>query len=305
MDKIAKMTAFAKVAEAGSFTKAAQQLRLSPTIISKHVRELEEALGVRLLNRTTRKVSLTEVGSVFYQRCSELLTQLEDLENAAGRLQSTPSGVLRVSAPLAFGATRVADVLPRFAAIYPHVTVELILMDRYVDVVEEGFDLAITMDELANSTYITRLLCTMRMILCAAPEYIARHGRPETPQALAQHNCFTHLSVPLSRPWAFTGPGDVAHTVKVSGNLRSNSAAAQMVAALQGQGVSLQPEFMVLEELRAGRLVRLLEAYTIPGVPIRLVYPPGRYVAAKLRAFIDFLAASLGNPQPPAAGTAA
>jgi DNA-binding transcriptional LysR family regulator len=295
MDKIARMTAFAKVAETGSFTKAAQQLHLSPTIISKHVRELEESLGVRLLNRTTRKVNLTEIGSVFYEHCAELLTQLEDLENVAGRLQSTPSGVLRVSAPLAFGASQIAAVLPGFAAAHPGVTVELILMDRYVDVVEEGFDLAITMDELLNSTYITRLLCTMRTIICAAPGYIVTHGRPQTPDDLLSHNCFTHLSAPLSKPWTFTGPDNVTRSIKVTGNLRCNSAAAQLAAALQGQGVSLQPDFMAEQALSEGRLVAILTEYKTPGVPIRLVYPPGRYVAAKVRVFVDFLVSSFSH----------
>jgi DNA-binding transcriptional LysR family regulator len=290
MDRIGKMTAFTKVVETGSFIGAAQQMRVSSTIISKHVRELEAWLGVRLLNRTTRHVSLTEIGTVFYERCRELLVELAELENVAGKLQTTPRGTLRVSAPLAFGAARIAAVLPDFAQACPQVTVELILTDRYVDVVEEGFDLAVTMDELPDSSVITRLLGTTQTILCAAPAYLARHPAPNVPDDLLGHNCLTHATQALARAWVFTGGADrVAHRVKVSGNFRTNSAAAQLTAALQGLGVALQPDFLVAQALREGSLVALLQGYAAPNLPIRLVYPPGRYLAAKVRAFADFL----------------
>ncbi|HQT46059.1 MAG: hypothetical protein B7X08_04185 [Acidocella sp. 20-63-7] len=289
MDRIGKMTAFTKVVETGSFTGAAQQMRVSSTIISKHVRELEAWLGVRLLNRTTRHVSLTEVGTVFYERCRELLVELAELENVAGKLQTTPRGTLRVSAPLAFGAARISAVLPDFVQVCPQVTVELILTDRYVDVVEEGFDLAVTMDELPDSSAITRLLGTTQMIVCAAPAYLDRHPALNVPDDLHDHNCLTHATQALAKAWVFTGADGVEHRVKVSGNFRTNSAAAQLTAALQGLGVALQPHFLVAQALREGSLVALLEDYAAPNLPIRLVYPPGRYLAAKVRAFADFL----------------
>lgn len=295
MDRLAKMTAFAKVAETGSFTKAARALRLSPTIISKHVRELEEALGVRLLNRTTRHVGLTEIGSIYYEQCADLLAQLEALENVAGELQNTPTGVLRVSTPLGFGAARIAPLLPAFAAAYPKVTVELILTDRYVDVVEEGFDMAVTMNQLPESSYITRTLINTGTVLCAAPDYLAKHGAPETPEELARHNCLVVANAPLGPPWVLTGADGVAHPVKVTGNLRTNSAAVQLEAALGGQGIALEPDFMVEQALKLGRMIHVLPDYETSQIIFRIVYPPGRHLTAKLRAFVDFLVANLSS----------
>jgi len=295
MDRLAKMTAFAKVAETGSFTKAARALRMSPTIISKHVRELEEALGVRLLNRTTRHVSLTEIGSIYHEHCAELLAQLDALENIAGEMQNTPTGVLRVSAPLGFGATRIAPLLTRFAAAYPNVTVEMILTDRYVDVVEEGFDMAVTMNQPPETSYVTRTLVSTATVLCAAPEYLARHGTPAAPEDLTTHNCLVVMSAQLGAPWSFTGADGATHTVKVSGNFRTNSALAEMELALRGQGLALQPDFLVEQALRDGRMVRVLADYTTPQLTFRMVYPPGRHLTAKLRAFADFLVANLAS----------
>ncbi|MDR3717898.1 MAG: LysR family transcriptional regulator [Bryobacteraceae bacterium] len=295
MDRLAKMTAFAKVAETGSFTKAARALRLSPTIISKHVRELEEALGVRLLNRTTRHVGLTEIGGIYYEQCADLLTQLEALENITGELQNTPTGVLRVSTPLGFGTALIAPLLPTFSAAYPKVTVELILTDRYVDVVEEGFDMAVTMNQLPESSYITRTLSNTGTVLCAAPEYLARHGAPATPEDLAGHNCLVVANAPLGVPWSFTGADGVAHAIKVGGNLRTNSATVQLQAALGGQGIALQPDFLVAQALRDGRMVRVLPDYATTQIIFRMVYPPGRHLTAKLRAFTDFLVANLSS----------
>ena len=295
MDRLAKMTAFAKVAETGSFTKAARALRMSPTIISKHVRELEEALGVRLLNRTTRHVSLTEIGSIYHEHCAELLAQLDALENIAGEMQNTPTGVLRVSAPLGFGATRIAPLLTRFAAAYPNVTVEMILTDRYVDVVEEGFDMAVTMNQPPETSYVTRTLVSTATVLCAAPEYLARHGTPAAPEDLTTHNCLVVMSAQLGAPWSFTGADGAARTVKVSGNFRTNSALAEMELALRGQGLALQPDFLVEQALRDGRMVRVLADYTTPQLTFRMVYPPGRHLTAKLRAFADFLVANLAS----------
>ncbi|HUM09231.1 MAG TPA: LysR substrate-binding domain-containing protein [Acidocella sp.] len=289
------MTAFAKVAETGSFTKAARALRLSPTIISKHVRELEEALGVRLLNRTTRHVGLTEIGSIYYEQCADLLAQLEALESVAGQMQNTPTGVLRVSAPLGFGAARIAPLLPRFAAAYPNVTVEMILTDRYVEVVEEGFDMAVMMNQPPETSYITRTLVNTGSVLCAAPEYLARHGAPAVPEDLTTHNCLVVINAQLGAPWSFTGADGAKHTIKVTGNFRSNSAAAELEAALRGQGLALQPDFLVEQALRDGRMVRVLTDYTTPQLTFRMVYPPGRHLTAKLRAFADFLVANLAS----------
>ncbi len=289
MDRIGKMTAFAKVVETGSFVGAARQLRLSSTMVSKHVRELEDRLGVKLLHRTTRRVSLTEVGALFYERCSGLLAELDDLESAASQLQTTPRGVLRVSAPLAFGSLRIPAMLAAFADLYPDVTIELILADRAVDVVEEGFDLAVVVGDIPNSSYMTRLLGLAQAIVCAAPGYLAKRGIPQTPEDLFTHNCLTHAIPGVSKGWAFVGPDNKPCLVKISGNFITNSMMALLTAALNGQGLILTPTFMVADAVESGTLVTMLSTYTTPEIPIRLVYPPGRYLSAKVRAFIDFL----------------
>jgi DNA-binding transcriptional LysR family regulator len=295
MDRLTKMTVFAKVAETGSFTKAARALGLSPTIVSKHVRDLEEALGVRLLNRTTRHVSLTEIGNVYYEQCADLLAQVKALETITGSLQNDPIGVLRVSAPLGFGSTKIAPLLPTFAAAYPKVTIELILTDRYVDVVDEGFDIAITMNQPPESSYITRLLVNTNTLICAAPDYLAKFGTPARPEDLTAHNCLILTSAPANTPWIFTDTSGAVHTIKVRGNLRSNSTAVHLAAALGGQGIALQPDFLTVRALEEGKLIRLLADYTTPQIAFRLIFPPGRHYTAKLRAFTNFLTEHLSN----------
>ncbi|WP_298283634.1 LysR family transcriptional regulator [Acidocella sp.] len=294
MDRIGKMVAFAKVVESGSFVQAARQLRLSPSIVSRHVRELEDWLGARLLTRTTRHVSLTEIGAVFYERCASLLHELDALEATAGRLQTTPRGTLRVSAPLALGATRVAALLPGFSRDYPDITIELILTDRAVDIVEEGFDLALTMDELTTTTAITRLLCHTRSVLCAAPAYLAAHGAPATLADLKSHNILAYSTALFAKGALFTGPEGHTETIRAEGSLRTNSAIALHTAALGGLGLAMLPDFLVHEALTDGRLTALLPAWRPPDLPIRLVYPPGRNLPAKTRAFADYLIKTLG-----------
>ena len=289
MDRIGKMTAFAKVVETGSFAGAAEQLHLSATMVSKHVRELEDWLGVRLLNRTTRSVALTEIGTQFYQKCSQILQDLSDLENVTSQMQARPRGVLRVSAPLAFGAVRIAAVLADFAKLCPDVTVELILTDRMVDVVEEGFDLALVIGDLPDSSYVSRLLCVTHTVLCAAPRYLAQYGTPCTPADLDGHNRLGHTTEPLSREWTFRDREGKIHTTKIDGNFRTNSVTAELTAAIHGQGLTLQPDYLVIDALRDGRLVALLTDYTTLEIPLHVVYPPGRYPSTKVRAFIDFL----------------
>ncbi len=301
MDRTGKMTAFVKVVESGSFVGAARQLRLSSTMVSRHVRELEERLGVKLLHRTTRRVGLTEAGALFYQRCSALLAELDELEGATSQFQTTPRGILRVSSPLAFGSVRIAAVLAEFADLCPEVTVDLTLTDRTVDLVEEGFDIAVIVGDIPDSSCMTRLLRTTGTILCGAPEYLSRKGIPQAPEDLASHNCIGHAMPAYAKTWTFAGPDGRAHAVKVSGNLRTNSVAAQLTAAVHGQGLILVPGYAVADALASGRLVALLGTYTGPELPIRLVYPPGRFLAPKVRAFVDFVVARLGRADKPPA----
>ena len=278
MDRLANMTAFAKVVETGSFTGAARHLRVSPTMVSKQVRELEDRLGIKLLNRTTRRVSLTDVGSLFYQRCAPLLDEIAELECLASQMNTTPRGLLRVSAPLAFGATRVAAALADFTKHYPDVQVDLVLTDRMVDLVDEGFDLAIYVGDPGNSSLIARRLAVYQTILCATPAYLSEHGAPAVPEDLTRHNCLTHPNEELSKQWTFAGPGGEPHTIKVSGNYRTNSITAQIAAALRDQGVMLQPTNMVAEEIRSGRLVQILSEFKSPELVVRALYLPGRHL---------------------------
>jgi DNA-binding transcriptional LysR family regulator len=290
MDRLTKITAFVKVAETGSFSAAARALGVSSTAVSKHVRELEEWLGVRLFNRTTRHVALTEIGAAFQQRCTELVGQFNELETAAGRWRSEPHGLLRVSAPLVFGAGPIAAHLPHFLAQYPQVSVELTLTDRYVDVLEEEIDVAIVVGELPNSSAVVRPLTRLQGLVCASPAYLAAHGTPVLPADLLPHNCLLHTTGPFARSWEFTCPDGTTRQVNVAGNLRANSAVAHLTAALAGHGIAVLPDYLVAEPLAQGRLVTLFAGYTAPEVAVRMVYAPGRYMASKLQVFLDFMA---------------
>lgn len=289
MDQIGNMAAFVKVVETGSFVKAAGLLHLSTTMVSKHVRALEERLGTQLLHRTTRKISLTEAGSEVYERCADILLALEDLENSASRSHSVPRGVLRVSAPTVFGTWRIAAMLPDLAERYPEMTIDLTLIDRPVDLIEEGLDVAIVIGDLAPSGHVTRLLTQARTIVCAAPDYLARRGTPLIPADLAGHNCFLHTGWLGADGWRFAAAGAPLREVTVSGNFRVNGFLAQRTAARDGHGLAVLPYFFVEKDLESGRLVRVLADQEGPKVPIRLIYPAGRRLPCKTRVFIDSL----------------
>lgn len=293
MDQIGQMAAFVKVVETGSFVKAASLLRLSTTMVSKHVRALEEKLGTQLLHRTTRKISLTEAGTEAYERCTEILMAIEDLENSAGQSHSVARGVLRVSAPIVFGSSRIVAMLPELATLYPDLTIDLTLIDRPVDLMEEGLDVAIVIGELAPSGHKTRLLTSAKTVVCAAPDYLARRGMPRDPDDLAGHNCFIHTGWLAYDGWRFFGPGATPREVKVSGNFRVNGFLAQRIAALDGHGLAVLPYFFVEKDLESGALVRVLADHEGARVPIRLVYPAGRRLPHKTRVFIDALIASV------------
>jgi DNA-binding transcriptional LysR family regulator len=207
----------------------------------------------------------------------------------ASQLHTTPRGVLRVSAPLSFGAARIAPALADFSKQYPEVTVELILTDRTVDLIEEGFDLAIHIGDPPDSSSMTRLLTVFQTIVCGAPEYIRERGIPLIPADLAGHNCLTYVSHAFSKQWDFVGPDHQSHSVRVSGNLRTNSPSAQLAAALRGQGLTLQPRNLVADDIRCGRLRQVLAEYKGPEIPVRLIYLSGRHLSAKIRAMVDFL----------------
>jgi DNA-binding transcriptional LysR family regulator len=288
MDRFEEMRVFAAVVDAGSFVRAADALDLSKTAVSRHVSELESRLGVRLLHRTTRKLSLTAEGQVFHARCKTLLGAVEaaEAEITAGSVQ--PSGVLRLNVPVTFGLMHLAPLWPDFMQRHPQVTLDVSLADRVVDLVEEGFDLAVRIAQLSSSTLVSRQLATTRMVLCASPEYLRRHGEPQRPADLAQHRVLAYSLFHQGDHWAFDGPQG-REVVKVNPILRTNSGDTCRAAALAHQGVILQPSFLVGEDLRQGELVEVLPGHRSGEMGIYAVYPSRQHLAPKVRAMVDFL----------------
>lgn len=297
MDKLSGMSVFASVVEARSFTGAARQLGMSKAAVSKQVSRLEERLGARLLNRTTRRLSLTEVGAAFYERAANIVAEAREAELAVSRLHAAPRGTLRLDAPVAFGVRHLAPLLPEFMRRYPELKVDITLNDRFVDLVEEGHDLAVRIAHLPDSSLIARKLADSRRVVCASPDYWARNGRPSKPADLATHNCFEYSYLATRGEWRFRGPeGPVS--VRVQGTLSANNGDFSRVAAVGGLGVTLVPVFMACDDLRAGRLEPALEDFEMEPQGVHAVYPHNRHLSAKVRAFVDYLVESFG-PTPP------
>ena len=289
MDRLTSLTVFARVVESGGFSAAARRLNMSTTTVSNHVQALEDRLGARLLNRTTRKVSLTEVGKAYYERCTQILADLEQADQIAGALQSTPRGTLRLHMS-AHMVRFVAPTVAEFLSLYPESSIELIMGERMVDLVEEGVDLAIRTTPLPDSSLIVRQLAKWRHILCASPAYLAAHETLRSPPDLARHNCLRYAFYPFGDEWRFTGPGGETVAARIAGNLLTSSGETLRVAALRGLGVFLAPGFLAAEDLDAGRLVPILPLYRPVEFAINAIYPHRHLLSAKVRAFIDLLA---------------
>jgi DNA-binding transcriptional LysR family regulator len=299
MENLAGMAVFARVVEAKSFTEAARRLGLSKSVVSKQVARLERGLGARLLNRTTRRLSLTEAGAAFYEHCARMLAEAEAAEQAVSRLRAVPRGVLRVSSPAAFGHLHIAPAVPEFLERFPEVEVELVMNDRMVDLAEEGYDVAIRMVEQPGPNLVARALAPVRWAVCATRRYLQAHGAPAAPSDLARHACLYYSYLGSGNEWRFAGPQGV-ETVQVSGNFRVNNSEAVREAALGHLGVALLPTFTVGPDLQAGRLQPLLQGYTPLGVfggQIYAVYLSNRYLSPKVRAFVDFCVERFG-PEP-------
>lgn len=295
MDRLQAMTVFAKVVEQGSFARAAERLSISSSACSRQVAELEAHLETRLLNRTTRRLSLTEGGQGFYERCVQLLADLEEAEQAAAQNAARPRGTLRITTSINFGVRHVSPAIGAFLAKYPEVTFDVSLSDRIVDLVEEGYDLAIRIGSAGGETVVARKLGEARMVACASPAYLKAHGAPKTPEDLARHSCLTYEYMPVRNVWTFRGKDGREHAVRVSGPLHSNNGDLLAAVAVAGVGIAYEPEFILGPDLKAGRLVPILGAYTSPLGPIYAVYPSRRYLSAKVRAFVDFLARRFAN----------
>ena len=296
MDRLNAMTLFVEVAKRGGFTPAARHLGLSRARLSKAVDQLEKYLGARLLNRTTRRVSLTGIGRVYLQRCEAILEDIDELEEIAARQSSEPAGRLAVAAPTSFGILQLEHAIPAYLGQYPAVQISLYLADRLVDVVAEGFDLAIRIAELEDSSLVARRIAPCRRILCAAPGYLERNGEPRVPQDLAIHHCLAYANELKPDLWRLHGPEGI-ESVRVNGPVCADNGDILRAAAVSGLGITLLPTFIVGADIRAGRLRQVLADYCPPPLSIHAVFPSRRYLSARVRSFVDFLVAYFGeNP---------
>lgn len=294
MDLLDGIAPFACVVDCGSFSAAAHRLRMSKSAVSANVQRLEERLGVRLLNRTTRRIALTEAGAAYYRHCARIVAAAEAAEQAAASLQREPRGTLRISAPDSFGWMHVAPALPAFLKRYPDLAVDVTLTPRHVNLIEEGLDLAIRIGVLEDSPLVVRKLAPSRFVVCAAPAYLRERGETREPGYLARHNCLCTSLLPWGDEWRFAGKsGEVR--VTVSGSVRSNNAEMLRSAALDGLGLALLPAWAAAEPLRGGALRRVLAGWEPPPSTIYAVYPGNRLMSAKVRAFVDHLARCFGR----------
>jgi DNA-binding transcriptional LysR family regulator len=289
VDRLTGLTAFARVVETGGFSAAGRRLNMSTTMVSNHIQALEDRLGVRLLNRTTRKISLTEVGKTYYDRCIQILADIEQADDIAGALQTTPRGTLKIHCATHI-VQFVAPVLADYLKSYPEVKADLTIAERVVDVIAEGFDLSIRLTPPPDSSLIVRSLATWRHVLCCSPDYLKQHGPLQHLAELAGRNCLRHVLYPYENEWHFADAAGKAVSVRVSGNLLTNSGETLRAAALAGIGVFLAAGFLVTDDLAAGRLVRLLPDYRPVEFAMNVVYPHRHHLSAKVRMFIDLLA---------------
>jgi DNA-binding transcriptional LysR family regulator len=289
MDRLTSLTAFVRVVDNGGFSAAGRKLNMSTTMVSNHVQALEERLGARLLNRTTRKVSLTEVGKAYYDRCIQILADIEQADDIAGALQSTPRGTLRVYTNTHL-VQFLSPVVAEFLGAYSDVKVDLVIGERNVDLIDENFDVAVRMVPSPDSSLIVRGLATWRHVLCCSHSYIEKHGKPEQLSDLAERNCIRHVNYPYGDEWRFTDRKGAPAAVRTSGNLISNSGETLHRATLAGVGIWLAAGFLVRDDLESGELVRLLPEYRPIEFSMNAIYPHRHHLSAKVRTFIDLLA---------------
>ena len=295
MDTLTDVAVFVRVVERGSFTLAAQDLGLSRAVVSKYLSRLEERLGARLLHRTTRRLSLTEAGAALFEASRGALERIEEAEAAVAQFQSEPRGRLRVSAPMSFGILHLGPAIAEFARANPKITLDMRLDDRFVNLVEEGIDVAVRIGTLTDSSLVARKLATTRAVACASPAYLAQFGEPETPEDLAAHNCLIYSYLSSANVWRFTTPDGRELPVAVNGTFRINNGIVLAEAAVAGHGILLTPAFYVGPLLRQGKLKQILTRYKVKELGIHAVYPQRDHVPPKVRAFVDFLALRFGR----------
>ncbi len=291
MDKLTSLRVLCHVVEEGSFSAAARALKISPAMVTKHIASLEQQLNTRLLNRTTRRVNATEAGERYYQKCRRILQDLNEAEASISELGGAPSGLLRISAPMDFGLMYLAPAIGCYLARYPEVSIDIDYTDSLVNLLDQRFDLAIRISQLADSSLVAQRIMSSRHVLCAAPAYLERHGEPACPDELSQHNCLTYSYSTTNSEWTLVKEGR-SHSVRFAGRLNANNGRAMVLAAVQGLGIICKPEFLVRDFLQSGALVPILTEYSLaPGNELHVyaVYPHRQYLPAKVRTFIEFL----------------
>ena len=298
MDRLRAYEVFVTVVGRGSFTRAADALETSPANVTRYVNELEAHLGTRLLNRTSRRLSLTEGGETLYARCKSILDDVAETEGLVSSASVEPRGRLRINAPVSFGILHLAPLWPEFLRKYPGVELDVALIDRVVDIVEEGYDLAIRISRAGSTSHAARKLATSRNILCASPEYLARCGYPAEPAGLIEHQCIGYSYAATGDEWQLMDSERKAHTVKVNCHMHTNNGDTARAAALAGQGVIWQPTFLIGNDLRTGKLVQVLPDYRLPDIDVLALYPSRRHLSAKIRAVVDFLVEAFGGVPP-------
>lgn len=288
MDSLNAMEVFVRVVQAGSFSEAARALSLTPSAVSKQVSRLEDRLGARLINRTTRRLGLTEEGTAFFDRAQRILADVGEAEQAVTHLHGAPRGTLKLNSPVVFGRMHIAPLIPAFLQQHREVRIDFTVNDRFVDLLEEGLDLVIRIGELKDSSLIARRLATNRRVVVASPEYLEKHGRPERPRDLAAHNCLIYLYRSTKNLWQFDGP-EGPESVEVRGDVEANNAEVILELVRSGQGIALLPTWLVGQCLRGGHLQQVLKGYAAADSQIYAVYPPGRHLSPKVRTFVDHL----------------
>ncbi len=289
------MLVFARVVEEKGFSAASRRLNMSKSAVSKQISQLEDRIGARLLNRTTRSLSLTDAGAAFFERCVRIVAEAEEAELAVSSMQSAPRGRLRLTAPMTFGARHVAPLVAEFMHKYEGLQVDVSLSDRVVDLIDEGFDLAVRVGRLADSSLIAKRLCSMPAYLVASPAYLAAQGTPRVPADLAQHNCLEYAYATVANTWTFQGEGG-PHQVHVRGTMRANNGEVILAAVRAGIGVAVMPAVFAGAELCSGEVVEILREFRPQPGAVHAVYPHSRHLSAKVRLFVDDLAQAFATP---------
>ncbi len=288
MDKLTSMNVFVRVAKAGSFAGAARDLGISRAMATKHIMQLESELNTRLFNRTTRSLSLTEVGESYLERCQQVLLDVEDMEAAVTHLQNEPRGLLKISAPPVIGATNIAPALTEYLKDYPELSVDIVLKGGQVDLIDEGVDIAIYIGPISDTSLVARKIASSSLVVCASPDYLEKYGTPMDPDDLTKHSCLINWAIPPRNKWKFKGIlGEIE--VNVEGRMNANMGDPIRVAAVNGLGLIMLPKYMVGRDIEKGKLVPVMQDYEIAPLDIHAVYPHRKYLSAKVRAFIDFI----------------